>query len=350
MLDGRRDMHSSLLRRSIGLWLMVIGFGLLGMVLVTSGAAQTTIAQEPPSATPPVSPIDTSQPPQSCAECHLDVTTEWQNGSHARAYDNRAFQRAWQANQNVMCLECHTTGFTPRTGEFQQKGVACEACHGNTPVNHPPEPIVLDPGPEICLDCHTNAYDEWRRSAHGEQQIACSDCHHPHPESLHFEATNGLCTSCHTEIEQHFAHESHQTQTCTACHWYADRAEDTHVLTGVLLTSGHDGIVDTQACSNCHANLSDEELAVEISAAGEENPLLETRLQIDEVESELGTVKTQSENTEAVRVIQGLIAGMAVGAVFAFVMTRVNGNKKKESAAPAGENDQTAGTGGQHHE
>lgn len=29
-----------------------------------------------------------------------------------------------------MCYSCHTTGYNPKTGEFKEEGVRCEACHG----------------------------------------------------------------------------------------------------------------------------------------------------------------------------------------------------------------------------
>ena len=74
-----------------------------------------------------------------CAECHPDVTAAWQDGPHDTAFSIEHFQHSWtELNQPQECLACHTTGFSPATGNYQAEGVTCEACHGEVPDGHPP--------------------------------------------------------------------------------------------------------------------------------------------------------------------------------------------------------------------
>lgn len=255
--------------------------------------------------------------PQDCAECHIDIVASWQESSHALAYHNEAFQAAWQANgDQTACLACHTTGFTPADGTYAQLGVACGACHGATPANHPPEVVSVDPGVRICSDCHTPTYGEWQMSAHGAQQLACTTCHNPHPQSLRFETSTALCLNCHDEPLSDYAHVSHPEQACVDCHWHKSLSEMEHVLTGDLMPTGHDAMVETRTCLDCHAEL-DETALVSTGVDGGAPPLLQAQARIQELEAELQTKAVERDHAALALGVQGLVIGAVITGLLA---------------------------------
>jgi len=304
--------------------LIIVGFALIGGVLAeASGPAQE----------------GTPQPPQraDCAQCHLDIMQGWQTSAHALAFSDPLFQESWSAQQNnPVCLGCHTTGYKASEGTYAHAGVSCEACHGQTPENHPPAPMLVDPGVEVCADCHTTTLQEWKLSGHGEQQLACTTCHKPHPQTLRFETANELCLNCHQDgtaapyEPTTFAHQTHVDQSCTDCHWFRPDPEDVaeHLVSGNLFPTGHTAHVETTSCTTCHA----EEVLT--SGATEEapemvepqftsaNPALEAEVRIKELESEVDTVKAQAANNSALRVLQGVIVGTALGGIAIFTVMR----------------------------
>lgn len=257
------------------------------------------------AATPPPTP------PPDCAECHLDVVAAWQDSTHAQAYHDPEFQTAWQAQKSdVQCLSCHTTGFAARTGQYDQPGVACAACHGDTPANHPPEAVTIDPGVDVCADCHPTTFNEWETSLHGEQQLACTTCHTPHDQHLRFDTVNALCLNCHDESRDDYAHVSHPDQQCTECHWYRSLDETQHILTGNLMPTGHDSQVETRTCLDCHASLPENAPAETASIST--HPLSEARVRISELQAEVQTAQAQGQNQAASQLIAGLVIGALV--------------------------------------
>ncbi len=259
-------------------------------------------------------PTPSPAPGADCSECHLDTVTEWQDSIHAQAYHDAAFQEAWQAQDSkTECLACHTTGFTARNGEYEQAGVTCKACHGETPATHPPDAVSVDVTVDICADCHTTTYSEWKASLHGEQQLACTTCHTPHRQELRFATANELCLNCHTEAQNDYAHVTHLEQTCVDCHWYRSLDETAHIMTGNLLPTGHDSQVETHTCVDCHENLPENAETVAVSES--EHPLLETQIRIDELEAEVKSTQAEGDNQAAIRLMAGLVLGIAVTGV-----------------------------------
>ena len=268
------------------------------------------------------------QSPEGCATCHVDIVAAWQDGSHAQAYADSVFQEKWQASgSQESCLVCHTTGFDAITGDYAHEGVACEACHGETPVDHPPAVVTIDPGVETCAGCHTTTFTEWKESAHGDQQLACTTCHNPHPQTLRFDNSTALCLNCHNEAgRDDYVHLTHAEQQCVDCHWHHTTEEDAlaHYASGNLFPTGHTSNVETVACVTCHEANSETEVVAEGELAQaelglqSEHPLLEAQVRIEELEAELDTVDAQGANTSSLRLVQGLVIGAAVGGVFMF--------------------------------
>jgi hypothetical protein len=291
---------------------VILVFGMIGVVLAeASDSAQGN-------------PI---QAPEGCATCHLDVVNAWQAGLHAQAYSDPVFQQAWEAqNKNVTCLACHTTGFVPRTGEYVHEGVTCEACHGPTPADHPPAPMKIDPGVETCADCHATTYAEWQQSAHGQQQLACTTCHNPHPQTLRFDSPNTLCLNCHKDAPTDYAHLVHTQQQCTDCHWFHASKTDliAHGVSGALFPTGHSASVGTAACIDCHEQnttttiVQQEQQAQQELGLSSAHPILDAQVKIEELQAQVKTVDAQGANTSVLRLAQGFIVGVVLGAVVVF--------------------------------
>lgn len=312
--------------RAISLILFMMGIGVLFSYQVYAQDGGT------PVATPTTATLEPTLIPQDCAECHIDVAANWQTSSHALAFQGDGFQSAWSnVSQDPNCLTCHTTAFSVATGEYQHAGVTCEACHGTTPPNHPDdEAVMVEPGIEVCTTCHIATYQEWRRSGHGDQQLACTACHNPHPQTLRFETSSELCLNCHVADynAESFAHASHPEEACTNCHWHGGTSDNSeHLLTGVLLPTGHDANVTTATCNTCHAELAanpttmvdgtpPEPVSVAVS-------LGEAKIEIEELEAQVSEVRAQGENSAAAHLMQGLIVGGALGVLATLVLTRL---------------------------
>lgn len=310
-------MKTRTLYRFTLLFLLTFAFGLFW-------GAQQVFAQDEPTPAPEM----TSENPQECSECHIDITLNWESSNHAQTFHTEAFQTALSDGADPSCYACHTTGYTPFNGEFSHEGVTCAACHGETPANHPDEPVAVLPGLDVCAECHTTTYDEWEVSAHGNAEMPCTSCHDPHEQALRFDTAQELCTNCHTEERPQYVHTSHEDQMCSDCHWHRGVFDsETHVLTGGLSASGHDGQVETLACIDCHENEA-ESVAV-ADAASVAGP--ETSLIVQELETEIANVRAQGENEAAVRLVQGIVVGLAAGAILAFLFIRLSpGRRVKE--------------------
>ncbi|MBI5670633.1 MAG: hypothetical protein HZC41_21790 [Chloroflexi bacterium] len=291
----------------------------LAAAIVFALGAGIAAAQE---ATPPPTPAP------DCAECHLDVVAAWQDSIHAQAYHDPEFQTAWQAQKSdPACLSCHTTGFVARTGQYDQAGVTCTACHGETPATHPPEAVPIDPGVNVCADCHPTTVNEWEASLHGEQQLACTTCHTPHDQKVRFETANVLCLNCHDETRADYAHVSHPDQACIDCHWYRNLDETQHIKTGDLLPTGHDSQVETFTCVDCHAKLPENAQAVTPASP---HPLTVAQVRIHELEAEVQTAQAQGENQAAAQLITGLVVGAVVMGIGVGSFSRLRRDRRQE--------------------
>jgi hypothetical protein len=176
---------------------------------------------------------------------------------------------------------------------------------------------------EVCAGCHTTTYSEWQRSAHGEQQLACTTCHLPHPQTLRFATSNELCLNCHNEEPRDdYAHLVHPDENCVDCHWFHTSPEDmeAHASSGNLYPTGHNDVVETVSCITCHEEITEttvvadqEAVLTELNLEDSDHPLLEAQIRIKELEAEVDSVKAQGENNSVLRLAQGVIVGGVIG-------------------------------------
>jgi len=264
---------------------------------------------------------------ESCATCHENLYTEWQDTRHAHAFSSPIFQRDWhELGDQTNCLECHTTGHIPNTGEFAEEGVTCESCHGPFQPTHPAEPMSVTPDAELCSTCHKSTTDEWMASVHGQENINCQSCHNPHSQSPMADSVTELCANCHKERGDSFTHGTHANAglECSNCHMYtAPRTGDP--IMG-LVPTGHTFSVGSDACVGCHQETvhTRDEL---IKISGEE--FVQPEITIDDLEQAVTAQEQQITSLEAkseVRLysglIQGAIVGLVVGGTAAWVVSK----------------------------
>ena len=211
-----------------------------------------------------------------CETRHSDFMEEWQAGPHGQANSNSAFKEAWEAQGNPSaCLVCHTTGYDPTTGTWEEDGIACEACHGPIPDEHPNNPASINRSPVLCGSCHSDArfgWENWEGSTHYQRDMTCINCHDPHQATIKTvlpeggsEADNAsrLCQNCHSEYADDHTHTIHGEKgvTCSDCHLNTLEVESApHTV------KDHSFHATLAACSDCHAEQihNDEETAAVI--------------------------------------------------------------------------------------
>lgn len=101
----------------------------------------------------------------SCTDCHKNITVDWQQSRHARAFES--LKKSGQQGLPA-CIRCHVTGYG-ETGGFiddeltpELAGVQCEACHGPAGKHVSAlekKNITSVPKVDICRRCHTPGQD-----------------------------------------------------------------------------------------------------------------------------------------------------------------------------------------------
>ena len=120
----------------------------------------------------------------------------------------------------LSCRNCHTENYDRALDSMHAEVAAagnldapvCTTCHGAHDVRPPDQPRAHIS--EICGQCHTEIYDHYSNSVHGNALIAesnpdvpvCTDCHGVHniqdPRTAQFRLESpDLCASCHADPE-----------------------------------------------------------------------------------------------------------------------------------------------------
>ncbi|MBI5349247.1 MAG: hypothetical protein HZB77_08025 [Chloroflexi bacterium] len=190
--------------------------------------------------------------PEKCATCHKPQAETWSHAPHADAMKGAAFVNAWRAARSpAYCLECHTTGYDPKTGKYAFEGVTCESCHGAFTSDHPKQPMKVDKSNEMCGRCHKSTLNELNLSLHGQKGITCTACHDVHGTNVKAGNASALCEKCHASMTGKLSHASTAGKglACADCH-VGPRSGDPsegHANTGHMFKVG------TDTCSRCHS-------------------------------------------------------------------------------------------------
>ncbi|WP_420631319.1 multiheme c-type cytochrome [Candidatus Leptofilum sp.] len=314
-------------------WSVLLG-GLVGTAVLLF-TMQIALAQDDE----PDAPII---PTQECQECHLDVASHWEESAHANAYANEVFQEKWVGlGEPAECLACHTTNFQPATGEFDEEGVACESCHGETTTEHPPEPVPILADTEYCGSCHTTSLGEWHQTGHASEEIGCMDCHDPHSQQPLFEESDALCLNCHEDSAENYLEDLHIQEGigCMDCHGLVIPPEE--MPDDGVVPTGHSFTINSETCVACHTDTVHAGTALpdyshDAVAEGELIDVLTAsagEAEADELtpEQKLQTLEAALANRNLALLFQGGVLGLVLGGSTAwFVANNVRQRREHE--------------------
>jgi hypothetical protein len=266
---------------------------------------------------------------EACAKCHQNIHDEWLKTRHAQAFSSPIFQRDWSTLGSVVtCLECHTTGYDPKTGNYAQEGVSCESCHGPFQTGHPASPMPITPDSTLCSRCHDSTTNEWRSSKHGQSTppVQCEACHDPHSQTPLAPTVTELCSNCHKDRGSSFTHGTHANAglECSNCHMYtAPRTADP--IQG-LVPTGHTFTVGSDACIGCHQDTVHSRdtivaLSGEVQASSPAN-VEELQQKVQLQEETITSLKSKSTVRLYTGLAQGAIIGLVTGGAAAWVVSR----------------------------
>lgn len=324
-------MARNLSKRKRFTWLaFFIVFGSTFIISALISQAQPVMASV--NTTPRLQAAEAQVPsfagPESCKKCHENIVSAWSTTRHAQAFSSPIFQQDWKKqNSQVTCLECHTTGYNMKTGEYAMPGVTCESCHGPFQDGHPEQPMTITPNADLCATCHKSTTDEWRASKHGQKGITCQDCHNPHSQTPKAATVQELCTNCHKETGSSFSHGTHANKglECSNCHMYTAPRTGNPIMG--LVPTGHTFTVGSDACIGCHKDtVHTRDEIIKLSGQVEENrnPATTEELQQKLVAQEqtIQSLKTDSSVRLYTGLAQGAIVGLVTGGVAAWVVSR----------------------------
>lgn len=280
----------------------------------------TRLPTEPPATLPPVSP-DEYKGPEFCAQCHQPHMQEWQNSTHAKAFQDPVFQTSWAENRKPgYCLACHATGYNPNTGLPVAEGVTCESCHGTYREGHPQTDMMpVEPAAERCGACHTTTYQEWQLSGHSQRGVKCASCHAVHSQGLLFPTSTALCATCHGDRAEDFAHAAHAQHgvTCADCHMYRPPEGSP---SGGTLPTGHFFGVTSEACTQCHTRDTIHSRREEFVPAAEVSvPLMQ---RITALEKEVENLQGSVVRNLVLGLVGGALGGLLVGVLVTLLLQR----------------------------
>ncbi|MBK7894254.1 MAG: multiheme c-type cytochrome [Candidatus Promineifilaceae bacterium] len=328
-------------------WPVLLG-GLVGTAVLLF-TVQLTLAQDDEEPDAPTIPT------QECQECHLDVASHWEDSAHAHAFDDEVFQAQWLAlGEPGECLACHTTNFQPATGEYDQEGVSCESCHGETTEEHPPAAVPILADTEYCGTCHTTTLGEWHQTGHASEDIGCMDCHDPHSQQPLFEQPDELCVNCHKDTMEDYLEDLHIQEGigCVDCHALVIPPEE--MPQDGIVPTGHAFTITPATCVACHTDalhagfsLPGYEHGATVASAelveGEEElvTVLQGTVSLEEPdtltpEQKVQTLEAALANRNLTLLFQGGVLGLVLGGSTAwFVANNVRQRREDE-----GENDE----------
>jgi hypothetical protein len=280
----------------------------------------------------------TSNPlgPLGCVDCHGETTFPHSGPSpeSARAYRIEASQACSTCHNELLADSAHLEAIA--AGDLN--AATCVDCHGahDTPATEDQPTLVA----AVCGDCHNNTYAEWNESPHAEMgSLGCAVCHLPHGQQMRVENVTQLCLNCHNVPGDIYIHSVHLEQTdyevtCASCHMALDPT--IQPVGNEIEPTDHHMFVETASCNQCHENLQSSGIWADIRDTNEELVIERDALrdQVSQLEVAISEHNTEeAASTEGyVQLIQGLIVGLGLGAIFVFlVLPRLHRNDNVET-------------------
>jgi len=150
----------------------------------------------------------------ACVQCHTDIS------GYPHPENTAATLREYTLQMYTSCNKCHSSYYETTLDSTHQQALAggnseaavCTDCHGVHDIGSPNQPRSNIP--KMCERCHSEIYNLYAESVHGETLIAednpdvptCTDCHGVHnvtgPSSgpFHLFSPN-ICAECHADPE-----------------------------------------------------------------------------------------------------------------------------------------------------
>jgi predicted CXXCH cytochrome family protein len=327
-MTKKAPLKKSLLPWAAGMFVFIL------VLVVTTGIAFAAPGTQEDA------PANSEDTAKQCAECHLDIAENWSTSPHAHAYDDPYFQERWEGlGSPNECLSCHTTNFIASTGKYSNEGVHCEACHGTTTGEHPPEVIPVFADTEYCGKCHTTTLSEWKTTAHAPAGVGCMQCHDPHSQDSLFEVKDDLCINCHQEDMERYLEDTHVQKGigCVDCHALVIPPEE--IPDDGIVPTGHAFNITPATCVACHTDALHAGFSLpgyEHGAAAfteangitstitVETPEAETESQGETLtpEQQVQTLEAALASRNITTLFQGAIVGVVMGGSTAWIVAR----------------------------
>jgi hypothetical protein len=150
----------------------------------------------------------------TCIACHTDI------GQFPHDPMSAVTRRDLAIELYTSCFNCHESEYTDTLDNMHNDALAggnreaaiCTDCHGAHNVTHPSEDTTAIP--RTCRTCHSEIYDLYAGSIHGDALIehentdvpTCTDCHGVHrvegPSHSRFHLFSPtICEDCHADEE-----------------------------------------------------------------------------------------------------------------------------------------------------
>lgn len=155
-------------------------------------AASMTVRTEP---APPRSPSASAgsgvvAADAACARCHEAEAREWRGSLHRGAFVDPMFQRAFAAEPQAFCADCHGPVRAAR-----EHGIGCVACHGERAHDAPAKacaachefafPSSARAGKRELMQSTASEHARFAASRPGGSGASCAGCHMPRAASGH---------------------------------------------------------------------------------------------------------------------------------------------------------------------
>lgn len=205
-----------------------------------------------------------------CTACHPDISGyphPARDVTHPSARDIPYLMRSY-AN----CGSCHPDEYSEYVGSVHAQALnagksdsaVCSDCHGAHDIG-PAKPsevgLALGPAVYACAGCHSEEFDQYKNSVHGQALLekgdlnvpTCVDCHgvhnmHPAKDSVNFRAQSvAMCSSCHAnaKLMQQYGLSTDILTTYVA---------DFHGTTAQLFPDNTGRAPKQAMCYDCHGN------------------------------------------------------------------------------------------------
>lgn len=194
-----------------------------------------------------------------CEACHTEIKT------YPHPEISYQSQRELARSYYQACEKCHSDQYDKTLDSMHAQAAeagnleapVCTDCHGSHYVTQPDEPRASIS--QTCGNCHTEVYDEYKQSIHGDALInqdnpdvpVCTDCHGVHniqdPRTTQFHVEEPeLCAGCHADEELMSKYGlSADVYNLYETSWHG---VDVAVYQAKWPTIWH----DTAVCSDCH--------------------------------------------------------------------------------------------------